>query len=90
MKIQRGKYIAKNADPHKHEPEHFIKCETCGGWIDCRDLGSVLDHEGPHSTGLERGFGEPAPLQPEYRDHPRLLFSFMRATLRGAPRLDDG
>ena len=26
MKIPRGKYIAKNADPHQHEPEHFIKC----------------------------------------------------------------
>ncbi len=49
MKIPRGKYIAKNADPHKHELEHFIKCETCGGWIDFRDLGSVFDHEGPHS-----------------------------------------
>jgi hypothetical protein len=20
---------------------------ACGGWIDCRDLGHVLDHEGP-------------------------------------------
>jgi hypothetical protein len=48
MKIPRGKYIAKNTDPHKHEPEHFFKCETCGGWIDCRDLGSVFDHQGPH------------------------------------------
>jgi len=53
MKIPRGKYIAKNADPHKHEPEHFIKCETCGGWIDFRDLGSVFDHEGPHSLPSE-------------------------------------
>jgi hypothetical protein len=49
MKIPREKYIAKNADPHKHEPEHFFKCETCSGWIDCRDLGSVFDHQGPHS-----------------------------------------
>jgi hypothetical protein len=48
MKIPRGKYIAKNTDPHQHEPEHFFKCETCGGWIDCRDLGSVFDHQGPH------------------------------------------
>ena len=45
MKIPRGKYIAKSADPHEHEAEHFIRCETCGGWIDCRDLGSVFDHE---------------------------------------------
>ena len=53
MKIPRGKYIAKNADPHKHEPEHFFKCETCGGWIDCRDLGSVFDHQGPHNLPVE-------------------------------------
>jgi hypothetical protein len=67
-------YHHNPCDPHKDEVEHFIKCETCGGWIDCRDLGSVFDHEGPHSTGLERAFGEPAPLQPEYRDHLRLDF----------------
>jgi hypothetical protein len=46
----RGKYIAKNADPHKHEAE---LCETCGGWIDCRDLGSVFDHQGPHDLPPE-------------------------------------
>jgi hypothetical protein len=50
MKIPRGKYIAKNADPHKHEAE---LCETCGGWIDCRDLGSVFDHQGPHDLPPE-------------------------------------
>jgi hypothetical protein len=53
MKIPRGKYIAKNADPHQHEPEHFFKCEICGGWIDCRDLGSVFDHQGQHSLPPE-------------------------------------
>jgi hypothetical protein len=53
MKIPRGKYIAKNADPHKHEAEHFFMCETCGGWIDCRDLGSVFDHQGPHNLPPE-------------------------------------
>jgi hypothetical protein len=53
MKIPRRKYIVKNADPHKHEPEHFFKCETFGGWIDFRDLGSVFDHEGPHSLPSE-------------------------------------
>jgi hypothetical protein len=26
----------------------FFKCdEACGGWIDMRDLGAVLDHEEP-------------------------------------------
>jgi hypothetical protein len=29
------------------EAEHLWKCEACGGWIDMRDLGAVLDHEGP-------------------------------------------
>jgi hypothetical protein len=29
------------------EQEHFIKCPACGGWIDCRDLGQVFEHEGP-------------------------------------------
>jgi hypothetical protein len=34
-------------DPQKDESDHFIRCPACGGWIDCRDLGHVLDHEGP-------------------------------------------
>jgi hypothetical protein len=29
------------------ESRHFIKCPECGGWFDCRDLGSVFDHHGP-------------------------------------------
>jgi hypothetical protein len=46
--IDRGKYIGKRVgDPPADEAEHFIKCATCGGWIDCRDLGQVFDHEGP-------------------------------------------
>src|SRR3954447_19935271 len=28
------------------EAEHFIRCPACGGWIDRRDLGHVLNHEG--------------------------------------------
>ena len=31
----------------KDEAEHFYQCEACGGWIDKRDLGQVLEHEGP-------------------------------------------
>jgi hypothetical protein len=23
------------------------RCQLCGEWIDCRDLGTVLAHEGP-------------------------------------------
>jgi hypothetical protein len=29
------------------EAEHFYPCEACKGWVDMRDLGMVLDHEGP-------------------------------------------
>jgi len=45
--IPRGKYIGESVKPVADESEHFIKCGTCGGWIDCRDLGQVFDHEGP-------------------------------------------
>ena len=34
-------------DPLKDEAKHFIRCQSCGGWIDCRDLGQVFEHEGP-------------------------------------------
>lgn len=32
------------------EVDHFMKCPDCGGWIDMRDLGMVLEHTGalPH------------------------------------------
>jgi hypothetical protein len=43
--IPREKYIGEAVDPPTDEAEHFIKCEACGGWIDCRDLGMVFDHE---------------------------------------------
>lgn len=46
--IPREKYIGERQDePAADESEHFIKCGACGGWIDCRDLGQVFDHEGP-------------------------------------------
>ena len=46
--IERGKYIGRRVgDPLADEAEHFIRCETCRGWIDCCDLGQVFDHEGP-------------------------------------------
>jgi hypothetical protein len=37
------------------EADHFLRCPTCGTWIDCRRLGEVLEHEkwcacGEHST----------------------------------------
>ena len=46
--IPRGRYIGKRVgDPPKSDAEHFIRCPACGGWIDCRDLGQVFEHEGP-------------------------------------------
>ena len=46
--VPRGKIIGKRigGEPTQ-EAEHFIRCPACGGWIDCRDLGQVLEHEGP-------------------------------------------
>jgi DNA-binding protein H-NS len=29
-----------------------IPCPACGGWIDCRDLGQVFEHNGPLPHGL--------------------------------------
>jgi hypothetical protein len=47
-KIPRGKIIGKQiGGPPLSEAEHFWKCEACGGYFDMRDLGAVLDHEGP-------------------------------------------
>ena len=44
----RGKIVGKPLGwKAEDEADHFIKCPGCGGWIDCRDLDSVLDHEGP-------------------------------------------
>lgn len=45
--IPRKKHIGKRLGPPVSEAEHFIKCDACGGMIDCRDLGNVFDHEGP-------------------------------------------
>jgi hypothetical protein len=46
--IPLGKYIGRRIDRDpKNKGAHFIKCQTCGGWIDMRDLGEVLAHEGP-------------------------------------------
>lgn len=48
MEIARKKYIGKRIDDLPvEEREHFMKCFMCGGWIDCRDLAHVFEHEGP-------------------------------------------
>ena len=46
--ILRGKYLGRClGDPAENEAEHFIRFPTCGGWIDCRDLAQVFEHECP-------------------------------------------
>lgn len=46
--IPRGVYVGERiGGPPADEADNFAKCPACGGWIDCRDLGSVFDHEGP-------------------------------------------
>jgi hypothetical protein len=41
--------------PPLSDAELFFKCEACGGYFDMRDLGAVLDHEGPAEQDV--GFG---------------------------------
>jgi hypothetical protein len=46
--IPRGTIFGRRVgDPPKSVAEHFVRCSACGGWIDCRDLGQVFEHEGP-------------------------------------------
>jgi hypothetical protein len=48
MSLPRGKYIGLLVgEDVKDEADHFFKCADCGCWLDMRDLGAVLDHEGP-------------------------------------------
>jgi hypothetical protein len=45
--IPRGKYVGRPVGVEGEDADRFMRCETCGGWIDRRDLGSVFDQEGP-------------------------------------------
>jgi hypothetical protein len=45
--MERGRFTGESVTPCTNEAENFIKCAACGGWIDCRDLGQVFDHEDP-------------------------------------------
>jgi hypothetical protein len=46
--IPRGKYNGRRVGVQPaNDAEHFIRCPACDGWIDCRDLGHVFEHEGP-------------------------------------------
>ena len=51
--IPRGTIFGRRVgDPPKSEAEHFIRCPACDGWIDCRDLGQVFEHEGTSQNFL--------------------------------------
>ena len=46
--LRRGEIIGKRVGGEPaEEAEHVIKCPTCGGYVDMRDLAQVLEHEGP-------------------------------------------
>jgi hypothetical protein len=52
--IPRGTIFGRRVgEAASNDAEHFIRCPACGGWIDCRDLGHVFEHEGPlpHTAG---------------------------------------
>jgi hypothetical protein len=50
-KIPRGKYLGGLAGGTPgDEAEHFIRRPVCAGWMDCRDLGQVFEHEGAVTT----------------------------------------
>jgi hypothetical protein len=56
IEFPRGKYIGRPmGDPPKDEAEGLYRCPACGGWVDCRDLGQVFDHEGPLPSGPKIG-----------------------------------
>jgi hypothetical protein len=49
--VPRGRDIGKPLGaPPKDKTEHFIRCPAGGGWIDCRDLVQVFEHEGSFAT----------------------------------------
>ena len=51
--IPRGVIFGRRVDdPPKSEAEHFIRCPARDGWIDCRDLGQVFEHEGTSQNFL--------------------------------------
>jgi hypothetical protein len=48
IEFRRRNHIGRRmGNSPKNEAEHFYRCSACGGWVDCRNLGQVFDHEGP-------------------------------------------
>jgi len=53
--IPRGNYNDKRVGgPPKDEVEHFMRFLACGGWVDCRDLRQVFEHDGPRPAFKRR------------------------------------
>jgi hypothetical protein len=38
-------YQVLSGPPIETEADHFLRCPTCGTWLNCRRLGDLLDHE---------------------------------------------
>jgi hypothetical protein len=58
LSLPQGKFLGKRlGDPPTSEADHFIRCPACGGWIDCRDLAQVSEHEGPLPHPAQDGDG---------------------------------
>jgi hypothetical protein len=73
--IPRGEIVGKRVGGEpKSGAEHYIKCPACGAYVDMRDLGQVLEHEGSSGTGLLTA--KPATKLQEHALH--------RVLLRGA------
>ena len=52
--MSRHFFPLENGDEQPTAAATFFNCgEACGGWIDMRDLGVVLDHEGPMPHSVE-------------------------------------
>ncbi len=46
--VPRGKFIGTRVGGEpENEADNFDQC-GCGAWVDCRDLGQVLEHVGPY------------------------------------------
>lgn len=43
----KGPSVGVRQGPPVSEEEHYIVCGKCGGVVDCRDLVSVIAHNGP-------------------------------------------
>jgi len=55
-RLRRGEIIGERVDREvTDEAEDFLRCPTCGGYVDIRDLAVLLEHEGPLPHPAEDG-----------------------------------